>query len=123
MSRWSRRTQEEKDAILQKQENQQQEKIEEQEKHDYMNQPQQNKLLEAGHVPIFCKRHGWTYSYNYTLEERMSIFNTRQWIVTGNCKDCKTRIKKEIPISMNTTMIYLLVFIGLKKQYRLTDMR
>lgn len=122
MSRWTKRTQEEKDAISKKLEGEQTSKEEKKNKHNYMSS-YGNKILEEGNIPLFCVKCGWSYSDNYILEEGMSVFGTKELIVIGNCKECGIKIASEIPLTMKALMIYPFLFATLERQGRLVDRR
>lgn len=122
MSRWTKRTQEEKDAISKKLEGEQTSKEERKNKHDYMSS-YQNKILEEGDIPLFCTKCGWSYSDNYILEEGISVFGTKEFVVIGSCKECGIKIAREIPLTLEMLMIYPLLFATLQRQGRLVDRR
>ena len=122
MSRWSRRTQEEKDAILQKQEKQQKKA---QIKKDMMNFASidwRMKILKENELPLFCKKHGWTHSKKYILISRNDMFGKSNYVI-GNCPQCNATIETMVPLNSVYTILFGLVMTNLSRVKRLEDRR
>lgn len=122
MSRWSRRTQEEKDAILKEQQEQQQD---EQIKKDAMNYASidwRMRLLKEGELPLFCNKHGWVKSEKYTLIKKKDFFG-EQIYAQGNCSHCNYKLETMIPVNTVYTPFYGLVISVLNKNGRIIDKR
>jgi len=133
MSRWSRRSQEEKEAIHAKE----MEKLrirkmkEDAIKHfgktmklsfeleSEAGIAKYKEILQLFEVPLVCRECGWTFSNKYQMEERSGFL-----FITGNCKTCDAKSVYMIrDLYSPETMILMQIVSHLEKQGRYTDTR
>jgi hypothetical protein len=126
MSRWSRKTQEEKNAVAAK--------IMAQKK--FKGQLQwvsglANEIYDSGYIPIQCPKCGWSFCYSYVVQEVRDdelykvdpnmAFNS---YITGNCAGCEKFLKRTIPSTLTAEFaVYSIVAERLSKLGKMTDDR
>ena len=121
MSRWSKRSQEEKEKILQKLDNQKR-------NHEKKEQPFSSEnimdIYKEGEIPIFCHnccKFQTSDRYIITKKEVQILGETS--MVEGICRKCGKPIEKYFPRTMEEIAILELTFINLKNDGRLEDRR
>ena len=122
MSRWSRKTQEEKQQISDNINHQQTIKEDKAKKMDYIGTDFRLKILKEGELPLYCDKHGWTKSNQYTLENRNNMFGNFI-VIIGNCPTCNKRIESLVAKDPMYMMMVSLNLAKLKLQGRITDRR
>ena len=122
MSRWSKRSQEEKEQILKSQEQQQKEKETNIDKLNYLSIDWRMKLLKEGELPLMCGKHGWVHSEKYILILKKDMFGKHNYIV-GTCPKCNKKLECMVPLNMVYTSLYPLVMATLVDKKRLEDRR
>ena len=122
MSRWSRKTQEEKEQILQKQEDQKEEQQINKDRMNYLSTDWRMKILKEHELPLFCKKHGWTHSERYILISRKDMFGKHGYIL-GKCPRCNLDIETIIPVNIVYTPLFALVMTDLIRTGKLKDRR
>ena len=126
MSRWSKRTQEEKEQILQKQQQQQEDQQTKKDKMNYVSTDWKLKILKDGEIPLFCKKHGWTHSNKYVLTKKGGPFEGmfgKTPTIVGNCRECNTELECMVPVNSVYTLLFATVISNLRNQNRLEDRR
>ena len=124
MSRWNRRTQEEKERIKKEQEELHKPKEQRlQEKlHDDMNH-----ILEQKELPLRCKKCGMTTSKHYTLAMMKNpLTGEPTQTAFGKCIKCGSTARKVVEVGvlgLDLGMVVAQIFMFLKSQGRLTDDR
>ena len=126
MSRWSKRSQDEKERIKEEQI-----KLKEVRGKKSMGIPNMDpdtaKLIyKNGGIPIICRAHGWVDSQDYTIEKRRNILQPDRMddFIVGHCPQCGGEILRAIPYGNLDEMMFLpLVVSSLKQKGRLTDKR
>ena len=122
MSRWTRRTQEEKDAISKKLEGGQLEKREWTERHELDNPKLVAEIYQKNEIPIYCMKDGWSWSNKYVFTEETSVFG-KHLMVKGHCKDCGEPIERIVSRTIDELVVFPLVASILEQQGRLVDKR
>ena len=129
MSRWSRRSQKEKEEIARKQEELKKPKkinVSTATFTDEANQAQVD-LLKKREIPLLCAGHGWVHSEHYILTvEEMPLTGEKATTVNGKCAKCGRGVKRYLPPSMMGTdfgMTVILIIPLLARQGRLEDRR
>jgi len=126
MSRWSRKTDEEKQKIHEKQVIAKQEK-----QHDdnaiERGQKRAVEIYDNEEIPIYCLEHGWVASEKYRLYIGKDRFtNQDRQYLEGKCKECHKTIQRVISPSVLTPtemMMFGMVSRLLMLQGRLIDER
>lgn len=122
MSRWSRRSEEDKQRILRQQMELRRPKV----PAGTINNEDAGRIYEAGEVPIICSRcMCWSSSEKYEISfEHMPITNRKEILIKGTCKKCGQSIKRVAPFfAFDEGIIFLATATKLKRQGRLTDSR
>jgi len=122
MSRWSRKTQEEKQQVSDNIKHQQTIKEDKVKKMNIVGTDWRLKILEDGELPLYCDKHGWTKSNRYTLENRNNMFGN-YIVIIGNCPTCNKRIESLIARDPIYIMMVSMNVLKLKSHYRVTDLR
>ena len=122
MSRWSRKTTEEKEQILQSIEQQKTIKENKIERMNYISTDWRLKLLKEGEIPFYCSKHGWTKSDKYILENRIDMFGKTLYIL-GKCPKCNSHLETFIAKDPMYMMWVSLGLAKLKGQGRIIDKR
>ena len=122
MSRWSKRTQEEKLKIKETINHQKQIKQDNIERLNRACIDHRLKILKQTEIPLFCPKHGWTSSNQYTLETRNDIFGDTIYIL-GKCPQCNASLETTIAKDPMYIMMVSLNLAKLKQQNRITDNR
>lgn len=101
MSRWSRRSQEEKERIAKMTRKQS----------DGVIRESPSEIYLSGNLPIYCIECGeWSYSHNYTLKkEKDPFFNGDVTMIYGNCVRCGAEIKRAIYVTGESALLDSLV--------------
>ena len=137
MSRWSRRTDEEKKEIRDKQKRQEQEAaIRKKSLNNNWKQiganldrlvndkEQWTKVINDGNIPILCMNDGWVGCKKYTLREKAIIKGMKPTLVVeGNCEICQRPITGDISAFDGNTMLVMLILERLKREGQLVDLR
>ena len=145
MSRWSKRSKEEKERIYK--ETQQKRKKDamgrilgkmHQEKEDSLtsqamkkiehskNSEQASEVYRAGEIPLLCSEHGWVGSQQYRLyNDKHPMFGDQQiQFIAGRCKKCDERIMRAIPAPLSDEgMVFVAALTLLVQRDRVTDER
>ena len=122
MSRWTRRTQEEKNAILQKIERQKQAKQKYPERLHLDNPKLVKEIYLKNEIPTYCMKDGWTWSNKYILTEETTLFG-KQLMIKGHCKDCGRPIERMVLRTVDELLLFPLAVANLTQQGRLIDRR
>ena len=129
MSRWSRRTQKEKEEIARKQEELREPKqtnISTATLTEEMNQAQVE-LLKKHEIPMLCAGHGWVHSEHYILTvEEIPFTGEKSTTVNGECAKCGRKVKRYLPpriMASDFGMTIILIIPLLARQGRLEDRR
>jgi len=123
MSRWSRRTQEEKEQIQRDQDEQRLKIQKREQRHEIDNQDIISEIYEKREIPIYCMKCGWTTSQKYILCTKPSPLGGEAIFVQGKCKDCGRRIERMIVFNSTDVMMFSLSCSYLKINFRLEDRR
>jgi hypothetical protein len=122
MGNWLKKTPEQREAILKKLQQQKDAKEQKIERRNPLSPTAYADLIKKEEIPLYCMKCGWTSSERYSLNERRGPFG-KEWTVEGNCRDCKRRILREIPICMESMMMFPFIFFHLIQTKRLEDKR
>lgn len=125
-SRWQKRTEAEKQAILDKQ--RAQEKAV-QEKNKHWSERESNveefmRIYKNNEIPLHCGRcDGWSTSEKYVIDD-YDFYGTKTAIIKGQCKKCGTRTDRIFPTgNLNELMILGMTMMTLTVNGRLFDRR
>lgn len=124
MSRWSRRSQEEKERIAEKQTDL---KIPKAVKEKESSDKRKTEILESGELPLRCSNCGPTTSQQYTLAMANTPMGGKPvQMVSGKCRSCgghaKTIIEPRV-LGLNTSMIVGQIILLLNNKGRIIDNR
>lgn len=123
MSRWSRKSPEEKEATLNKLLKEQESKADIIKKHSYVDTDWRLKILKEGEIPLFCDKHGWTKSNKYTLITKNDMFGKSTYVL-GQCPECGRKFESLIPMGDPIYIMWIsLNVLKLKRENRLEDRR
>lgn len=122
MSRWSRKTQEEKHQVLDNIKQQKDVKEDKIKKMNYIGIDGRLKILTEEELPLYCDKHGWTKSDKYTVENRNNMFGN-YIVIIGNCPTCNKRIESLVTKDPMYMMMISLNLVKLKSQGRINDKR
>ena len=130
MSRWSKRSEEEKQAILQKQ--QEQEAKAEQAKLDKdpvlaelaraRDMDAANAVYKSGEIPILCRDDGWVGSELYALYKGEPLPGVKLDMLKGRCRKCGRPVQRVFPTG-EEFLLFALAISNLKMKGRLQDTR
>jgi len=126
MSRWSRKTDEEKQRIYEEQVTAKQEK---QHDNNAIERGQQRavEIYDNQEIPIFCVEHGWVASDRYCLNIRKNpLTGQNTQYIEGNCQKCKAPIQRVCSVSVFSpaeAMMFSMVIKILFDDGRLRDER
>lgn len=136
MSRWSRRSQEEKEQLHEEQktkkvgQNTRQRAIEgdflgvASRMNDMMDDTDKwTKVVNAGDLPIFCPYDGWVGCKTYELKNKSLPGASEYLVAEGNCRICQRPISKSINAHDGNAIITMQLISQLKREGRLTDTR
>jgi len=129
MSRWSKRTKEEKERIYQEQ----------QELHNPTPRvttislsaegEKANEIIKNQEIPLNCWKHGWVASKEYTIVNEDSplggALGKNILCIKGTCPVCKNELKRFITpaVVVEDAGITMLLIDKLKREGRLKDLR
>jgi hypothetical protein len=121
MSRWSRKSDEEKKAIHDKQTAQ-----EEEAKKDPFSDDAAMDIYRNEEIPIMCLKHGWQASSHYIVsEDTHPLMPDRKILfVSGVCPKCKKPFKRAVPLAnISEMMLFTMVWKILSIKNRIEDKR
>jgi hypothetical protein len=122
MSRWSKRSQEEKQRIYDDQMTKSQEVHE---RSTFDSSPEKlMKIYNNRELPLMCFRHGWVASKQYVLMTELDVL-TRKPVPTlkGVCPHCGRPLKRALNPLSDMGMVDASIFFILMKDRRLKDNR
>lgn len=126
MSRWSKKSDEEKKALLKKME-ENKEKQHKSSKDYAFSQEMQGEILGEHELPLMCDEHGWVKSVKYELfTGEMPITRTETTMVAGTCPICGRKLTRALPVSLMASdggMLIMMIIPLLLRQGRLVDRR
>lgn len=126
MSRWSRRTEEEKSRISREQvemRNRPPTPVKLPFAHAKADSASASKIWTDGEIPLLCYNHGWVRSEKYRMViEAWMPGMPDQLMVVGTCEKCNKPIRKAVEMSDHTFVGFLvLVMPKLMKDGRFKD--
>lgn len=120
MSRWMKRSDEEKKRILKDQRNRDNPK-------DKFDPDHYAALLKGGEIPLNCPDHGYMASHHYTITDgSMSnnpLLTKGTMVISGKCVACNCDTSIVIPTLDPNAILIGMVIQGLAKRNRITDKR
>ena len=125
MSRWQKRTLEEKKLILEEQEETKKRK-EHPEKYGNRSSDRALEIYHQACIPIMCPKDGWVGSLDYEIILDNHPLNPSQKveILVGNCLICNKKIRRAFPPIISIEMIMFMAAVSsLKIDGRLIDSR
>jgi|GEM_PF-6059876 len=122
MSRWSRRSQEEKDAIAQKLESEKQNKVKKE--HPFSSENITD-IYEQGEIPLFCHRCvRLVTSDKYEITKNdVPLIGKNANVIRGKCNRCGFSLEQPFPGTPEVMMLFALNVNKLKQSGRLEDKR
>lgn len=137
MSRWQKKSKEEKQAILDNQNAKKQnqeirsnsinkafDKVSDNINKNLDDKDKWTEIVNSGDIPIFCPIDGWVGCNKYELKMKSIMPGTPENIVAeGNCKVCQRLITKVIDPWSGETMIIMILVKQLERENRLVDLR
>jgi hypothetical protein len=122
MSRWSRKTDEEKEEILRKQREQRDKSKKYQSKGDTV------VSIYADHeIPIMCPkclRYSGSDNYEIVIKDFKPLGIKKVTTISGICRKCKRPIERIIPPAFSEeTIVFVAICVELERKGRLKDLR
>lgn len=126
MSRWSKRSQEEKERIAKEQKEKSIRVISV--TSEGVKDDGQIEILKRHEIPLRCAAHGWMAPLMYilTMEVPMIFGGDPVLTISGDCPKCRSGIRRYIIphlIGMDAMMVIPFILEDLKKQNRIIDRR
>jgi len=122
MSKWSKRSPDEKARILAEQEALRN-KGKEPSFGDMFNNDNQTEILKRNEIPIVCETHGFTTSGRYELvEEEHPLIGGKQLFVRGRCVKCGRTSRRALGLDESSMMLMLIIRM-LQDKGRVDDLR
>ena len=122
MSRWSRRTDEEKEEILRKQR-----ELRNKSKKRYGKDDTVTNIYADHEIPIMCPkclRHSGSDNYEVLIKDFKPLGIKNVPIITGICRKCKRPIERAIPNAFSgEIMSFVAICVELERKGRLKDLR
>ena len=129
MSRWSKRSQTDKERISLEQEALRKAPERRVEERQEKNAEQGQAVYRAGEIPIMCMEHGWQGSDDYRAYLGKSVFASGEvQYIEGTCRVCKKKIRRLFPLYVGSAAwdegpIFAMALMHLARDGRLKDER
>jgi hypothetical protein len=122
MSRWSRRTDAEKERIYEEQS-----EMKKKPQHQHRDDQDALEIYKNSEIPIMChKCMAWTASDNYEyVKEYMRLIDKKMNVIKGHCRVCKIPIRRVMTMDalLNEGLLLGAVIMKLTVQGRFVDRR
>lgn len=122
MSKWSKRSPEDKARILAEREALQKAMVEKSPEYQYSPE-KQSEIIKQQEMPLVCPNHGYTKSERYEIvTEKHPLLDQEVSMVLGKCPICGAMARRALTLS-EAGMVFALVLQLLASQGRLVDNR